>query len=95
MLDHLEWESLEAWHAKNQPTMLFKIIYGLVGISADKYYVAASARTRYQHSLKLSPDPCLQRLYMSSAFFPLTVCRWNSQRANVIEALSLVSLDTW
>ena len=30
MLDHLEWESLEARRAKNQLTMFFKIIHGLV-----------------------------------------------------------------
>ena len=30
MLDHIEWESLEARQAKNQLTIIFKIIHGLV-----------------------------------------------------------------
>ena len=58
MLDHLEWESLEARHAKNQLTMLFKIIHGLVDIPACDYLVLAPTRTL----LEISPDPCFQRI---------------------------------
>ena len=50
LLDHLERESIEALRAKNQLTMLFKIIHGLVDIAADDYVVPASTRTRSQHS---------------------------------------------
>ena len=46
MLDHLDWESLEAWRAKTQLTMLFKIIHGLADIPAEDYLVPASTRTR-------------------------------------------------
>ena len=46
MLDHIVWESLEAWRAKTQPTMLFKIIHGLVDIPTEDYLVPASTRIR-------------------------------------------------
>ena len=90
MLDHLEWESLEARRAKNQLTMFFKIIHGLVDIPASDYLVPASTRTRSQHSLKFLQIPVSSEYYKSS-FFPRTVCRWNSLPANVAEAPSLVS----
>ena len=90
MLDHLEWESLEARRAKNQLTMFFKIIHGLVDIPANDYLVPASTRTRSQHSLKFLQIPVSSEYYKSS-FFPRTVCRWNSLPANVAEAPSLVS----
>ena len=48
-LDHPEWESLDAWRAKTQLTMLFKIIHGLVDILAEDYIVPASTRTCSQH----------------------------------------------
>ena len=35
MLDHLDWESLEACRAKTQLTMLFKIIHGHVDIPTE------------------------------------------------------------
>ena len=89
-LDHLEWESLEARRAKNQLTMFFKIIHGLVDIPASDYLVPASTRTRSQHSLKFLQIPVSSEYYKSS-FFPRTVCRWNSLPANVAEAPSLVS----
>lgn len=90
MLDHLEWESLESRRAKNQLTMLFKIIHGLVDIPACDYLVPASTRTRSQHSLKFLHIPVSSDYYKFS-FFPRTVCRWNSLPANVAEAPSLVS----
>ena len=90
MLDHLEWESLEARRAKNQLTMFFKIIHGLVDIPASDYLVPASTRTRSQRSLKFLWIPVSSEYYKSS-FFPRTVCRWNSLPANVAEAPSLVS----
>ena len=90
MLDHLDWESLEARRAKTQLTMLFKIIHGLVDIRAEDYLVPASTRTRSQHSLKFLQIPVSSDYYKFS-FFPRTICRWNSLPANVAEAPSLVS----
>ena len=37
MLEHLEWETLEARRTKNQLVMFFKIIHGLVDIPAKRY----------------------------------------------------------
>ena len=50
MLDHLEWESLEARSAKNQLIMFLKNIHGQVDIPARDYLVPASTKTRSQHS---------------------------------------------
>ena len=77
MLDHLDWESLEARRAKTQLIMLFKIIHGLVDIPAEDYLVPASTRTRSQLSLKFLQIPVSSDYYKFS-FFPRTICRWNS-----------------
>ena len=66
MLDHLDWESLEAPRAKTQLTMLFKIIYGLVDIPAEDYLVPASTRTRSQHSLEFLQIPVSRDYYKFS-----------------------------
>ena len=52
ILDHLEWETLESRRTKSQLIMFFKIVHGLVDISADKYLTPASTQTRSGHSLK-------------------------------------------
>ena len=90
MIEHLEWESLEARRAKHQLTMLFKIIHDLVDIPANGYLTPASNRTRSQHSLKFRQIPTSSDYYKFS-FFPRSVCHWNSLPANVAEAPSLVS----
>ena len=52
MLDHLDWESLEARRTKHRLIMFFKIVHGLVDIPSDAYLTPASTRTRSHHSLK-------------------------------------------
>ena len=42
MIELLEWESLEAWTAKHQLTMLLKIIRDLVDIPSSEYLTPAS-----------------------------------------------------
>ena len=69
MLDHLNWESLEACRAKTQLTMLFKIIHGLVDIPAVDYLVPASTRTRSQRSLNFSRSQS-PAIILNSAFSP-------------------------
>ena len=66
MIEHLEWESLEARRAKHQLTMLFKNIHNLVDIPA-KYLTPASNRTRSQHSLKLRQIPISSDNYKASS----------------------------
>ena len=90
MLEHLEWESLEARRAKYQLTMLFKIVHGLVDIPANNYLTPASNRTSSQHSLKFRHIPTSSDYYKFS-FFQRTVRHWNYLSANVTEAHSLVS----
>ena len=68
MLDHLECESLEARRTKNQLTMFFKIIHGLVDIPACDYLVPASTRTRSQHSLKFLQIPVSSEYYKFSFY---------------------------
>ena len=87
MLDHLEWESLEARHAKTQLTMLFKIIHGLVDIRTVDYLVPASTRTRSQHSLEFLHIPVSSDYYKFSYHPPsylslelsTSQCGWCSQ----------------
>ena len=86
MLDHLDWESLEARRAKTQLTMLFKI----KPLRVEDYLVPASTRTRSQHSLKFIQIPISSDYYKFS-FFPRTICRWKTLLANVAEAPSLLS----
>ena len=69
MLDHLEWESLEARRTKSQLTMLFKIINDLVDIPQEEYLKPASKRTRTRHSYKFRQIPASSDYYLNS-FFP-------------------------
>ena len=63
MLEHFEWEFLEARRAKHQITMLFKIIHDLVDIPANDYLTPALNRTRSQHSLKFTQIPTSSDYY--------------------------------
>ena len=81
MLEHLEWETLVTRRAKYQLTMMFKIIHGLVDISADDHLTAASTRTR-AHT---SPTD-----YYKNSFFPKTIRLWNTLQATLAEAADLV-----
>ena len=90
MIEHLEWESLEARRAKHELTMVFNIIHDLVNIPANEYLTPASNRTRSQHSLKFR-QILTSSAYYKFIFFPRSVCHWNSIPANVAEAPSLVS----
>ena len=101
VLDHLKWESLEAWRAKTQLTMLFKIIHGLVDILKEDYLVPASTRTRSQHSLKFLQIPVSSDYYKLS-YFPRTICSWNSLQpmwvrlpVGAIQSVNLVSCLAW
>ena len=69
VLDHLEWETLEARRTKNRHIMFFKIIHGLVDIPVEKYVTPASTRTRSRHSLKFRQIPTSSDYYKFS-FFP-------------------------
>ena len=53
MLGNLQRETLESRRTKVQPTMLFKIVYDLIKISAEAYLSPTSTRTRALHSKKL------------------------------------------
>ena len=46
MLDHLDWESLEARRTKCQLTMVFKIINDLVGNPQEEYLTPSSTKTQ-------------------------------------------------
>ena len=89
MLDHLEWESLEARRTKYQLTMLFKIINDLVDTPTEEYQTPSSKRTRTLHSHKFLQIPASSDFYLNS-FFPKTVRLWNSLSATVAGAPSLV-----
>ena len=85
MLEDLDWDTHETGRSKSQVTMMFKIINGLVDISAADFVFPASTRTRSHHSKKL-------RQYATStdtlkySFFPCTIPLWNSLPATLAEA---------
>ena len=66
MIEHLEWESLEARRAKHQLIMLFKFIHDLVDIPANEYLTPASNRTRSQNSFKFRQIPTSSDYYKFS-----------------------------
>ena len=77
MLDHLEWESLEARRdTKFQLTMLFKIINDMVDIPQEEYLTPASKRTPTGDSHKFRQIPASSDYYLNS-FFPKTVRLWS------------------
>jgi hypothetical protein len=90
MLDHLEWETLEARRTKAQLTMFFKIVNNLVDIPADKHLTPATASTRSQHGLKFRL-PSTSSAYYKNSFFPRTITPWNNLPASTAEAPDLVS----
>ena len=89
MLNHLDWESLEARWTKHQLIMFFKIVHGLVDIPLEANLKPASTRTRSHHSLKFRQIPPSSD-YHKHSFFRKTVCLWNSLPAAVAEAPELV-----
>ena len=89
MLEHLEWESLEARHTKCQLTLMFKIISGLVDIPQGEYLTPASTKTKTRHSHKFRQMPASNDYYLNS-FFPKTVRLWNSLSASLTDVPSLV-----
>ena len=56
MLEHFEWESIEARRAKHQLAMLFKIIHDLVDIPANGYLTPSLNRTLFE----VQTDPYFQ-----------------------------------
>ena len=77
MVEHLDWESLEAGRAKHQQTMLFKIKHDFVDLPANEYLTPASNRPRSQHYLKFRQIPTFSDNYKFS-FLTRSVCHWNS-----------------
>ena len=73
MLDHVEWESLEARHAKTQLTMLFKIIHGLVDIPTVDYLVPVFQpkhvpNTHWNFSISKSPATIINSAFTHKLF---------------------------
>ena len=90
MLDHLQWESLESRRSKIQLTLFFKVIHNLIDIPADQYLTPSTSRTRATHTKRYRRfSPSTDSFKFS--FFPRTVPLWNSLRAVIAEAPSLVS----
>jgi hypothetical protein len=101
MLQDLQWETLEHRRSKMQLVMMYKIVNGLVDISASDYLTPPSRSTRSSHSLKYRQIQTSSDYYKYS-FFPRTILSWNSLPASIAEApdlntfkreLSLYSLE--
>ena len=89
MLDHLQWESLEARRCKLQLTMLYKIVNNIVDIDKDLYLTPATTRTRASHSKKYRQISTTRDCFKYS-FFPRSIPIWNKLPASTAEAPDLV-----
>ena len=68
MLDHLDWESLESRRTKHQLAMLFKIIHGLVDITAGDYLTPTTTLGLHGPlTLESSYRSLFQQIYTSIA----------------------------
>ena len=77
--------------AKQQLTLLYKIVNDLIDIPAEEYLSPSTTRTRSAHRKKYRQfSPGTDTFKYS--FFPRTVPIWNSLPASLAEAPSLVSL---
>ena len=90
MLDHLQWESLEARRSKIQLTLFYKVVHDLVDVPASQYLTPSTARTRSSHTKKFRQFSPSTDCFKFS-FFPRTIPLWNSLPAVTAEAPSLVS----
>ena len=68
MLDHLQWETIEARRCKLQLTMFYKIVNNIVDIDKDLYLTPATTKTKQatQRSTDISPPPATAS---NTAFF--------------------------
>ena len=89
MLDHLQWETLEARRCKLQLTMLYKIVNNIVDIDKDLYLTPATTRTRASHSKKYRQISTTRDCFKYS-FFPRSIPIWNKLPASTAEAPDLV-----
>ena len=89
MLEHLEWDTLEARRCKLQLTMFYKIVNNIVDINKDLYLEPAMAKTRANHSKKFRQISTSQNCFKNS-FFPRTIPLWNKLPASTAEAPDLV-----
>ena len=94
MLDHLQWESLEARRSKIQLTLFYKVVHDLVDIPASSYLTPSTARTRSSHTKKFRQFSPSTDCFKFS-FFPRIIPLWNSLPAVTAEAPSLVSFKEW
>ena len=83
MLDHLQWESLEARRSKIQLTLFYKVVHDLVDIPASSYL---TPRTRSSHTKKFRQFSPSTDCFKFS-FFPRTILLWNSLPAVTADAL--------
>ena len=86
ILEHRQWETLQARRSKARLTMMFKILHGDVVIPSDSYVSAGDSRTRGAHRLREIPSP--KDVYKYS-FFPRTVRQWNHLPAEVATATTV------
>ena len=89
MLDHLQWETLEARRCKLQLKMFYKIVNNIVDINKDLCLVPAMAKTRANH-LKKFRQISTSRNCFKNSFFPRTIPLWNKPPASTAEAPDLV-----
>ena len=89
MLEELQWPTLKSRRKASRLTMLFKIVNGLVKISAQSLK-APLRRSRHHHS-KTFQLVQSRTNYRKFSFFPRTVKDWNQLPEEVVSADSLDS----
>ena len=70
MLDHLQWETLEARRCKLQLTLFYKIMNNTVDIDKTLYLTPTTTKTRASHSKKYRQIPTTRDCFKYSFFSP-------------------------
>jgi hypothetical protein len=87
MIKELGWEPLQQRRKHTRTVMMYRIIYGLLDITATTYLHPSSLSTR-GHTLRYMVPYCRTDVYRQS-FFPAGIRYWNSLPEHVATAQTL------
>ncbi len=92
ILQELEWHTLEHRRSQARLIMFFKVVHGLIDISADRYLKPVSVTTRSHQMRYLQPRAHI--LSYQHSFFPATTAAWNQFNHAVSSAPSLEAFSS-
>ena len=77
LIKALNWRTLEQRRIDSRLTLMFKITYDLVAITAADYQIPNTRQSRHNHQLAYRQIPTLKDYYKYT-FFPRTIVHWNA-----------------